>query len=446
MRTVKSGCLFVLVLCTLSLATDCPYPGYHHPCGQVHNWSLGNPLYISGIVREHAQIWHHVGTQTRFHVNVDDWDYVDCCASADHTGNVPDNLFFSWEGQDLIEPADGYTAVWWPRHYTATTIPIKVHVWNLAYMLDCWCDAGERDDSDQEKTIQVGAWQAQATMTVSGTNKIVPETATALELEYYDYSVYPYELTGAPPKDIPVSLNSSHISLGNYDDNVLISPDPQEVTLTPAITSQAEWTMSCLPSDAWDADAGGFVQCVVDRQITGHIRSKVWDDDVDISGGSVTVGVSFVAPPLSISVSHDFDLASDAARSQVAVGFGSKSDVPGAPYESKVEHTDDSNLYMYTGTDPYIGMKSIDFPWSPKVWCTDRSSNKKTSSMMTKTEGWVKAQESTTYVSQGPGMPPMEVHNDAYVEAWQAGTITYRLTAPLYYGTKHANPNWDSRW
>ncbi len=284
----------------------------------------------------------------------------------------------------------------------------------------------------------MGAWQAAASMVVSGTNKPTPQTATAYEEEYFDYHIYP-PFVDTPAKDISVSLNSNHISIGNYDDNTLISPNPQEVALYPIVTTQADWNMFCVPDNAWAADVSGFVACTIDKQITGHIWSKVWDNGPAVGGGDVSVSVDLGIPPISIGISKTFDLSNAMARSQVAMGLGYQTDVSflGMPYQGEFEHRDDSNFYWFGDTTPNIAYTSIESPWSGRTWCVSKASDSdKTASMRTKTEGWVKAKETLTYDQGG------QIHFDAYGEVWQAGTITYRIWAPYYYGERHSNPDW----
>jgi hypothetical protein len=441
---VGLSCVFVCVLQGFCFAQGCP----HYPlCAGVHTYSPADPITVS-IVKQCDQNWHPVGRMSKFHAVVEDWDSYTCssCNPCVTLGWWTDVLYCAWDGEYLLSPRTGTTVTWRPTAYTATATPIWLHVTDQAYIRTCGCDAGSRDDDDwpvngRDGIFYMGAWEAGASMVVSGTNKPTPETKTVWASEYYDFVTR--QLTGAPQKVASASLASaSHIVLGNKDDDTVISPNPQEAHLAP-ITSQAVWTMFCRPEDKWIADMNGTVNCYVNRMVDGHIRSEVWDNDSDVPDGSVDVGVAF-GSPIAITISRTFNYGGSRSRGQVAVGFGYQSDnlsFNGYGYQGSVEHEDDSNLHSYPGGLPSPLTTHIDIPWSGSCWTADKSSSGvKTATLRTMTEGWIKGKEDSWWV------PNWYVYADMYVEAWTDGTITYGVASPYYVGYPHENPAWNPNW
>jgi hypothetical protein len=439
MRTImivkRLSYVLVLVLCSHCFADYCP----HRYCHSSHVWSNCSGISDITFVKKHSQSWHDVGRPTMVRAVAEDPDYTYCPVEPSHTGTVLDSLTYSWtSSKDYIVGATTYHYITWcATSYTPEPgDKISVTVDDVASMHVC--DTGDRDDNPKTRDdLYLGAWQTIATVVASGTNNPVPIELVAYETEYYDYN--DYEPTGAPMKETsPISLNSNHISLGNYNDETVISPNPGSVTLSPAVTSEATWTISCVPDDAWSADVQGTAYCYADRIIDGDIISKVWDDDADFSGLDVSVGVTFGAP-ISITIAADFDLENDNARSQVAMGFGWQGDLAfQTGYHGKIEHADDSNAHSYSGTTPYTKTTSIDSGSYLKIIGGDvKNPGSLSAEMKTQTEGWTQGKE-----SQELAYPIGYIYYDMYGEIWQEGTIKYKVGAPSYGGTPHNNPNW----
>lgn len=446
MNTKKIAYLLILSFCNCFLASYCP----HKVCHAAHNWSDGGNNISVSIVKEYLQSWHEVGRPVELRAEASDPDTEYCpCESSypSHSGTRYNNLTYSWTGTYVLSPTNLSTILWKAIDYTPVQgmDTIQVEVDDVAILND-ECDTGELDDTAATASLALGGWQTKASLVVSGTNMSTPQTVTAYELEYYDYS--DFQVLDEPMKNIEISLNSSHILLGFYADDTVISPNPGSVTLTP-ITTQATWTLSCIPANvdggpAWNADVEGFVHCFVNRVIDGDIISNVWDNDADLNALSCDISVTVQPPgsPIGINIDPDFELGSDEARSQVAIGFGYQSDVafPDTSFKGKAEHKDDSNAHSYSGENPYIKTTSLDAGTAgkdnAKHWVVDRDGDL-TAQMQSSTEGGIEGVESKINV-EGQWL-----YNEMFIHAWQQGTLTYEVGYPYYRGTPNDNPSWS---
>ena len=369
-----------------------------------------------------------------------DTEYCPCEVSyPNHSGERSDTFTYNWdEGMYLVGDLDGQIVSWRATDYTPDdpeAVDI-VHVWvNDNADIPDECDTGSRNDLTTLASISLGAWKTKAKLIVSGTNMSVPQNVVIYDTDCWNFAE---DIPGTVTyKHIDISIDSSTISLGNYNDDSV-------VTGTEAlgmITSQANWTMSCVPVDMWNADEDGTVFCRVDRIINGEIISRVWDEDDDSNSVmSADVQVTFPTPfPVSIGITphFHFDDVED-CRSQVCVGFGYKSDTAfgDVGFQGTKEHEDDSNAHHYLIGTPHTKTTNISDSSSPQIWPVDTASGVLSSMMKTQTEGWIKAVERAEIVPYGT------MYWDMRVEAWQDGTVRYSVGEPSYEGTPHDNESW----
>jgi hypothetical protein len=438
-------------LVEMALVTPC-VASYCCECGDyTKDWDLGQVITVN-IKRSAAQVWHPIGRTVTLQANGVDWDiwmYNCGCYGWNYIG-ADRALNYSWSPSDhLSQPATGTEVEWCAKEKmsAAETITVSVNDDGTLSELNPG-DTGCRDDpSPATASVNLGAFDVKASLTVSGTNR-TPFTMYAWWSEHDESLHYgdPEWVEAEPLFDV-VSLAGGPISLGvpDYDDTNIIDAS----TLFPTITFRAEWVLSSEPDDKWREDQEQVAGCWVDRDIDGTLNSEAWDEDVDLFLDDY-VAFTPSLPDFHAPISWDWDriiwdliaLAGAGTHAEGATGMGMvfQSDFFAGTNNwqnhSDVKHQ--SKDHTFTSETPNSKTTTMSYGPSGEWWQFDVSVEGGNSvELRGDIQGKIEIVETTVETMVFPGPILVTEYVNAYAKAWSEGLIGFWLDEPYYAGTPY---------
>ena len=271
-------------------------------------WSAGDGIIGAAIKKSHYQEWVHYKSSVTLVAKGHDYD--DCRGEPNETNFIALEVT-EWTGNNLSDDI-GASVTWAPSGPSGAGDLIGATIKDNPDAPD-----GENTDDDDVPvgSVRLIAYEGMGTLIVNDhTGRAEVRDIFESHEHSPDFRLWAYG-------DLTQGANAeTNAEAALFFDESLFEPSEPYAA--------ANWSLRTNPNGA-DLGPTGHIQVTTGVEISGELYCYVHDDDLDISGLDVSIGVTAGCGPVFVSITYDLSTEGDDCEAQAAVAFGFASDLHG---------------------------------------------------------------------------------------------------------------------
>lgn len=266
-------------------------------CVAWGGWSWAPAIEVNYLWKEYDQLYFHISQSCGLAISAEDYDSYN---DVPQPHNWISYALSYWWG-DFVTSRYGRTNSWQCTHSLDYQDEVFVMIRDDP---DCPNGSSTDDSSVISPSAYFQAWEVAGTLEVDGATKTIHES---------DY-LYPSS------DSLSGNLNGGAVTADTSPNG--IDDGPRGLT----VQVDASFDIHKRPSGAFTDEAVGSAD--VSTSMSGTINGSTDDDDMDIYGGSMSVGVTVPGTSVGISLTPDFN--GENCEAVAGIGFGFASNVLGS--------------------------------------------------------------------------------------------------------------------
>ena len=370
---------------------------------------------LAGVWKEHDQQWFHISQTCGLEVVGEDEDsYNGVPDGGDHL----DGEECYWTGEFILS-TEGLVNTWVPRHYTLYGDSVTVCVDDDPDYPD---GVNTDDGSVTSSSFKLYAWEVVVSATGSSTVDSSSETKVVSE------SGWDTTITSS---SINCTLAKGSVTAQTTDTGTCFTTcDVADDGPTQFGAAQADglWEFGKMPTGAATGTATG--KCTVGASMSGSISAVTDDDDFDILGDTVSVGISASASGWGVRISTTITLT-ELCEAGAGIGFGFNSDILSSCF------SDTYKIEITSGDSPNDDTVNYSHNPSGQTFTGSLTAKKNAQAMI---DGKVEA-KGYRKILELYGNPYACVHYNSSASISSTGSCTYTCSGVDAENLSTLNPN-----